>query len=334
MSYKSEQYNNAVEFKKKLQNIDENQYKIGEYEHFFKNTKLNLWENIREYALDYFSSKKIHWHTNSIENNLEIVPEGDMLSSQISCVNHLFLLRNNQDYASAILKNIDKRIISSEIVCDGYGNDGYIEFESWGTKENNNPLNEKSPERKRGEKSTSVDAIMVGEKDDGKNILVLIEWKFTEDYTKNYDGKDKCKYVDEREKYNGRPYHEYHLLFADPNCPIHPIDNFKDLYYDPFFQLMRQTLFGWKMIEANEMGCDEYIHLHIIPKENLKIQKIISPNLKNKGKNMSDVWENLLKDSQKYKVFSPEDLLLPLRNNKNLKGFFDYLSLRYLERYI
>jgi hypothetical protein len=297
---------------------------------------LNLWEDIRTDALDYFSTKGIPWHSNSMENNRETVPEGDMLSSQVSCVNHLFLLRKNQDYASTILKNIDKRIISAEIVRDGYGNDGYIEFESWGSKENNNPLNEKSPNRKRGEKSTSIDAVMVGKKDNGKNILVLIEWKFTEDYTKNYDGKDKCKYVDEREKYGGRPYHEYHLLFSDKNCPIQPIDNFKDLYYEPFYQLMRQTLWGWKMTDANEMGCNEYIHLHIFPKENKKFTEITSQNLKSKGEYMSDVWENLLKASfkKKYKALSPEELLFPLSNDKNLKNYFEYLKLRYLENYI
>jgi hypothetical protein len=330
MSFKSEQYENARKFKANLKDNEEIGYVIkvngNPYHHFFKKTQLNLWENIRADALIYFSAKEIHWHTNRMENNLDTIPEGDMLSSNVSCVNHLFLLRKNRDYASAILKNIDKRIISAEIVCDGYGNDGYIEFESWGTKNNNNPLNEKSHDRKRGEKSTSVDAIMVGKKDDGKNILILIEWKFTEDYTKNYNGKNKCKYID--------GYHDYHLLFADPNCPIQPINNFKDLYYDPFYQLMRQTLFGWKMVEANEMGCDEYVHLHIIPKENLKIQEIISPGFKYNENNMSNVWKNLLKEPFKYKVLSPEELLSPLKNDQNTKDFFDFLKIRYLEKYI
>jgi hypothetical protein len=336
MSYKSDQYNNAVNFKASLKDREEDEYILNvngtPYRHFLKKTYLNLWENIRKGALDYFSAEGIHWHTNTMENSPESIPEGDMNSSQVSCVNHLFLLRKNKDYASAILKNIDNRIISAEIVSDGYGNDGYVEFESWGTKENNNPLNEKSPNRKRGEKSTSVDAIMVGRKDDGKNILVLIEWKFTEDYTKGYDGKYKCKFV-EKDRY-GNPYHEYHLLFDDPNCPIRPIDDFKALYYEPFFQLMRQTLFGWKMIEANAMDCDEYIHLHIIPKGNLKIKEITSPNLKSEGKDMSDVWKNLLKEPFKYKALSPEELISPLKNNQEIKSFFDYLSLRYLEKYI
>jgi hypothetical protein len=329
MSYASDQYKNAVNFKINLQDKEENAYILTvygkTYKHFFKKTYLNLWENIRKDALDYFSAKGIHWHTNTMENNSETIPEGDMLSSQVSCVNHLFLLRKSHDYATMILNNIDNRIVSAEIVRDGYGDDGYIEFESWGTKENNNPLNEKSSKRKRGEKSTSVDAVMVGKKDDGKNILVIIEWKYTEDYTKKYDNKNKCKYI--------AGYHDYHLFLNDNKCPIRQVDSFTDLYFDPFYQLMRQTLWGWKMVEANECGCNEYIHLHIIPKENLKIQEIISPNLKNKGKNMSNAWKNLLKEPFTYKVFSPEELLLPLRNNSNTKAFFDYLEVRYLEKY-
>jgi len=234
-----------------LQDNEETNYilvvKGKPYKHFFKKTYLNLWENIREDALDYFSVKGIHWHKNTMENNPETIPEGDMLSSQISCVNHLFLLRKNRGYATTVLKNvgniIDKKIISAEIVCDGYGDDGYVEFESWGTKGNNNPLNEKSLERKRGEKSTSVDAVMVGKKDDGNNILILIEWKYKEDYTENYDSKDKCKYVAKDDYHNNI----YTPLLEHSDCPIN-INDFEKpylpLYYEPFYQLMRQTLLG------------------------------------------------------------------------------------------
>jgi hypothetical protein len=336
MSYKSEQYNKAVEFKASLKDNEEDKYFLTingkKYQHFFRKRQLNLWEDIRANALEYFSAKNIHWHTNDVENNPETIPEGDMLSSQISCVNHLLLLRKNQYYANAILKNIDKRIVSAEIVRDGYGDDGYVEFESWGTKENNNPLNEKECgtlhgkrwRRERGAFSTSVDSIMVGKKDDGRNILVLIEWKFTEDYTKDYDGK----------KYKGKTSNrkEYDKLLMDRESPIIQIDNFDDLYYDPFYQLMRQTLLGWKA--AKDYYCDEYIHLHIIPDENLQIQEITSPNLISKGSNMSNVWENLLKEPFRYKMLSPEKLLSPLKDNQNLKGFFDYLMKRYLDKYM
>jgi hypothetical protein len=329
VSFKSDQYINAVKFKENLHDNEENEYTVivnrKPYRHFFKKTQLNLWDNIREDAINYFSEKKISWHINEVENNMETIPEGNMFSSQISCVNHLLILRKEQDYASTILKNIDKRIISAEIVNDDYGNDGYVEFESWGTKDNNNPLKEKEHgilnrkkwKRQRGAFSTSIDAVMVGKKDDGKNILVLIEWKYTESYIPGEI------IVTSNSK-------EYNELLNDKENPFVKIDNLDDLYYDPIYQLMRQTLWAWKI--KKYFDCDEYIHLHIIPKKNIKIQEITSPNLKSKGKNMSDVWKNLLKEPFRYKVLSPEELLSPLKDKQDFKVFFDYLKARYLEK--
>jgi hypothetical protein len=361
MSYKSEQYKNAVNFKTNLQDNEENAYVLTvsgkPYEHFLQKTHLNLWENIREDALNYFSVKEIPWHTNTMEKNPETIPEGDMLSSQVSCVNHLFLLQKKHDYATAILNNIDNRIVSAEIVRDGYGNDGYIEFESWGTKGNNNPLSEKSSNRKRGKNSTSIDAVMVGKKEDGENILVLIEWKYTEDDR----DRDKCNYVyingnernrpsykDKDCRYNDKcnkgvsckykatdknEYHTYHEYFDNDNCPIKKDDKFENtfikFYFEPFYQLMRQTLWGWKA--AKEFGCDEYIHLHIIPKENFKFRTIKSEFRSDK---LPDLWKNLLRKPCRYKVRSPEELLSPLKNYQELNSFLDYLKIRYLEKYI
>jgi hypothetical protein len=96
---------------------------------------------------------------------------------------------------------------------------------------------------------------------------------------------------------------------------------------------MRQTLLAWKLVEKNEFECDEFIHLHIIPKENINIQEITSPNLKSNGRDMSDVWKSFLKEPFRYKVLSQEELLSPLKDEQNLKNFFDYLKTRYSEKY-
>jgi hypothetical protein len=92
---------------------------------------------------------------------------------------------------------------------------------------------------------------------------------------------------------------------------------------------MRQTLWGWKA--AKEFGCDEYMNLHIIPKENLKF-RIIKSEFK-RGE-LPNVWNNLLKEPCRYKVISPEELLYPLKENQGLESFFDYLKIRYLEKYV
>ena len=78
--------------------------------------------------------------------------------------------------ATAILKGILNNIEGAVTV-----DDGYVEFEAIGE---NNYLGEKS--HTRGANSTSIDAIMVGKKNDGSNILILIEWKFYESCPKCY----------------------------------------------------------------------------------------------------------------------------------------------------
>lgn len=267
-----------------------------------KERKLNLWGEIRDEAITYFEKKGIEWHKDA-KDEPKKGPEGHLLSSNIACVNHLFYLRQKMDLVTLILKNIDPRVISAEII-----DDGYIEFEIMDGKNNINPLNEKSPERKRGSKSTSIDAIMVGRKNDGKNILFLIEWKYTE---KGYD--PECKII---AKDN---YHKNYIdLLQDKNCPIDFHENVKGLFFEPYYQLMRQTLFGWKMIEASEYNCNEFIYLHIIPHGNIEFRK----NSKN--------WNSFLKEQYKlcYKIIAPDDLLKPI-DEQNNRLFIEYLKKRY-----
>ena len=262
---------------------------------------LNLWAGIRYDAIDYFKSNAIAWWHGADDE-----PTGHLLSSQISCVNHLYALRQRIDLATAVLKRIDRRITSAKVV-----DNGFVEFEINGQK---NYLNERS--HTRGVNSTSVDAVMVGEKESGKNILFLIEWKYTEEYT------PESKYIPER-------YNIYNPFLLEQSCPI-KTDSFEKLYYEPYYQLMRQTLLGWKMTEEGEYDCDEYIYLHIIPINNKELRlRITSSNLA--GQDMSDAWKRVLVNSEKYKVFSPEELFEPLKYEKDVQSLLNYLKKRYWE---
>jgi hypothetical protein len=265
--------------------------------------ELNLWKEIRVDAIKYFEENEIEWHKD-VKGEPQKGPEGHLLSSNIACVNHLFYLRQKKDLATKILNEIDKRIISAEII-----DDGYIEFEMMDGKEKTNPLKEKSDNRKRGSKSTSIDAVMVGRKNDGKNVLFLIEWKYTE---KGYD--PECKYIARNN------YHKNYIdILQEENCPINSPENVKGLFFEPYYQLMRQTLFGWKMIETSEYNCNEFICLHIIPHGNIEFKR-----------NSKD-WKCFLKEQykQNYKVIAPDDLLKPILNEKNTSLFIEYLKKRY-----
>ncbi len=270
------------------------------YEFVLEQAELNLWEGIRDDALDYFQRHKILCS----KGEQEYIPTGHLFSSQVACVNHLFFVRQRKDIATEILKNVSEKVEAAETV-----DDGYVEFEVIGS---DNPLEERS--QTRGANCTSVDALMVGSKGNGKNILFLIEWKYTEEYS------TKNKYIPAR-------YQIYDKLLGEPECPIKTTD-YESLYYEPFYQLMRQTLLGWKMVQAGEYECDEYLHIHVIPNENRELrERITSPKLS--GEDMSGAWKNVLKNPDSYKVISPEDFIRPAIACRGTNAMLAYLDRRY-----
>jgi hypothetical protein len=56
-----------------------------------RDAEKNLWEPIRNKAIQYFKENQIVWWPGSI------TPSGHMLSSQVSCINHLFFLRDDKE---------------------------------------------------------------------------------------------------------------------------------------------------------------------------------------------------------------------------------------------
>ena len=226
-----------------------------------------------------------------------------MLSSQIACVNHLYHLRQRKDLATAVLKQIDNEVTEAVIV-----DDGYVEFEFIGYK---NYLGEKS--WTRGANCTSIDAVMVGKNGSGKSKFFLIEWKYTEFYSL------EDKYIPQR-------YKVYDKLITDNNSPFREIP-VRAFYYEPFYQLMRQTLLGWKLAENSDHKRD-YINVHIIPKENKELLKnITSPHLE--GYDITEAWRHTLKNPEKYLSVTPEYFLSPCLKIVDSQSLLSYLEKRY-----
>jgi hypothetical protein len=282
------------------------------YPFVLQNPSLNLWEGIRQNALAYFKNNNIPWWMSTPE-----IPTGHLLSSQIACVNPLFYLRHNQGLATKVLQNIDSRIVSAVEMDYPDTDTGYVAFEIVGK---NNYLGER--QHTRGEYATSVDAVMVGRKSDGKNILVLIEWKYTEYYEAG-----KSLYIQARSDI-------YNPLLRATDSPFKEIvynsKPFEPLYYEPFYELMRQTLLGWKMTDAQEYNCDEYIHLYIVPNDNSELLLNNTSQGLN-GTTVNEAWQNVLRNPNLFKIISPETLLEPIRNEPNTHEFFNYLTRRYWE---
>ena len=265
-----------------------------------QNQTLNLWAGARDDAIRYFEENHVSWWM----GNNKSEPTGHLLSSQVACINHLYFLRQRKDAATAVLKNLTDKVEEAVRV-----DDGYVEFEAIGKE---NYLGERS--HTRGANATSVDAIMVGRKKEGSNVLILIEWKYTEEY------REVNKYIPDR-------YNIYNTLLDEEKCPVRA-PNYESLYYEPFYQLMRQTLLGWKMIQAGEYSCDEYIHIHVIPENNVELRnRVTSPELK--GDTMSEAWKSVLREPGRYKVIPPEEFIRPAFVCSDTQSIKTYLEKRY-----
>lgn len=270
----------------------------------------NLYYSIRKNAQNYFEVNNIVWWPGSK------MVSGHMLSSQVSCVNHLFFLRDQKDAALKVLKNIDPGFTD---IFPAFEN-GYVGFE---VVSHQSYLNEiaQGKTQTRGANCTSVDAMMLGEKRDGKKIQVLIEWKYTE----FYNPEDKSAGDSGRTRKT-----RYDVLINDPGSPFRlsvPIENY---YYEPFYQLMRQTLLAWQMIihKNEEFDADDWLHLDVIPENNLSLRyKVTSPNLAKIS--LEDAWKSQLKFPEKYLIITPQKLLQPILYEKKYGGVVNYLFKRY-----
>ena len=260
----------------------------------------NLWEGIRADAMHYFASHKISWWKGGAENE----PTGHLLSSQIACVNHLFSLRQRPDLATAVLKAIDPEVIFADIV-----NDGLVDFEFIGSKQY---LKERA--FTRGINCTSVDAFMIGRTEDGKKRAFLIEWKYTETY------QPENKYIPERAKV-------YDHLITAADSPFNPIEP-SALYWEPFYQLMRQTLLACQISKHRDHGCTSYRHVHVVPAQNTELTlRVTAPALS--GPDITAAWKNVLKEPGLFIGANPEALILPLAAERDTKAIMSYLQKRY-----
>jgi hypothetical protein len=270
------------------------------YEFVLANPSLNLWEGIREDAIEYFARNQIHWWGDDGRHH----PTGHLLSSQIACLNHLYALRQRPELAKAVLHAIDHEVTAAEVV-----DDGYVEFEFIGTKQY---MKERS--FSRGANCTSVDAFMIGRDIDGSRRAFLIEWKYTE----------SCEPED---KYIPRRSEVYDSVILATDSPFAHVDP-KAFYFEPFYQLMRQTLLGWLLAKNKDHGCTSYRHVQIVPAENVEFQdNVTSPYLK--GASVSEAWSSVLRQSDLYIATTPAKFMRPVVDGRDTQSLTNYLQRRY-----
>lgn len=296
-----------------------------------KDSYTNLYEPIRSEALSYFNENNIDWWAGK-------KPTGHLLSSQIACINHLLPLRKDQKAVLALIngvRNQFKEVLP--IPCDS--DESYIAFEAVSKSDH---LNEDGPTR--GSNCTSVDALVYAIDNNGEKWIIPIEWKYTESYDDCKSGDKSNEGITYKKETNPLKtpkgmvrLDRYSKLIAKSeqlrSLPTFIESNNYNLqgsiyFFEPFYQLMRQTLWAEQMLEnkdVEDIKADHFLHLHIIPKADTDLlEKEYRPANR---MNMEDTWRACITDQSKYQIVDPHDFMLPIK--KSYPELWEYLSKRY-----
>jgi len=269
-----------------------------------KDGSKNLFSSIYDDAINYF---KIHdiawWH---MEAETSAAPTGNVMSSQIHCLNHLFGIRNNEEAIKAILLNATG--IEFDSILPALDNDGLIAFEF--TYNNKELLGEGDKGAQRGAFCTSIDAMIRAQKDE-EIYLIPIEWKYTEAYE---DQDLTC---------SKRIQRYQHLIEESEQLKV-PTDGVPHSIYmkEPQYELMRQTLLVELMIIRSRLA-GHFIHIFVVPGKNEELRQSVDDNYK-----------PMLNNPDLFCSIDPCDLLKPLTiapfiNDKHISKMIDYLRTRY-----
>jgi hypothetical protein len=108
------------------------------------------------------------------------------------------------------------------------------------------------------------------------------------------------------------------------------IPGFGCLFYEPFYQLMRQQFLASEMEKAHELGADFVSLLHIVPRHNLDFRRVTSPNLITLGDSSTEVWQKLIKYPGKFISAYAEDLFgkFDVGGFQELRAWWNYITIR------
>ena len=293
-----------------------NGYFMGKPRHFvLKDGMNNLYEPIRNDVIRYFKDNKISWWGGD-------KPSGHTLSSQIACLNHLFAIMGDKEAVLAMLNGVRdefKEVLS--VQCDAAPQ--YIGFEVVSEED---PLNEKTSTR--GSNCTSVDAFIYAKHKDDSIWLIPIEWKYTEHYA-NLDKSNEDRQGEEKGS-NGKGQERVRRYSAltDASLQLKGLDSYYgSIYYqEPFYQLMRQTLWAENVVKLKEekLKADNYMHIHVIPSAN---KDLLDKKYSVSGMGMEETWRSMLTNQSKYIIVDPQKLLEPIKDK--YPELASYLKKRY-----
>jgi hypothetical protein len=275
----------------------------------------NLVLDIRNSITAYFAAKEIKWHDGQDRR-----PSNHLCDSQVCCANFLFPFADKPDALTELLRQVFptiKQVLPMET--DGQ----FVSFEWIGEKNYLGEIISRNGKRTRGANFTSADAAVMFTHTNGRRQIALIEWKYTESYSDTFlkvakSGKDRTTI--------------YAHLYNQDDCPLNKtlLPSFDDLFYEPFYQLMRQQFLANEMEKAHELGADIVSVLHIAPAHNFDFRRITSPALRPLGESVIDVWKKMVRTPDRFTSVSTEQLFnkLPIER-LGLTKWWKYVSTRY-----
>lgn len=289
-----------------------------EYPFVLKNGDNNLYQPILQEVKNYFKDNNISWWGGG-------KPTGHILSSQMACLNHLFSLRTDKAAVLAMLNGVKNEFAEVLPICVDKQPE-YIGFEITSDKDH---LNE--GQVSRGANCTSIDALIYARHRNGSLWLIPIEWKYTESYSptdksnEDRDGEPKGsngKGLERLRRYSG-------LIDESKYLTSLPTYQGSAYFFEPFYQLMRQTLWAEQMVQhkaTERLKADDFLHIHVVPAEN---DDLLHKNYSFSGKGMDATWNELLTDPTKHLTISPQQFLAPLADLENYVQLTSYLKARY-----
>jgi hypothetical protein len=277
----------------------------------------NICSVFRADALAFFKTRKIKWHG-------EGSCDTSIVSSQVACLNTFFPFVSDpvalKKWLSTLYPDLAEVLpISSKAepsLADGQ--QPFVTFEWIGER---NYLNERWGSR--GQNCTSVDVIFRFRTVDGKIHVVLTEFKYCES-----DEKAKYQHVSERGTDRVAIYRPH--LEGDGCQLVLGKTTFEDLFFLPFYQLMRQQLLASAMEREREMDADKVSVLHISPRANkgllnLTLSKKIGP-----GPTVGAVWRIMAKPGR-FQYVATEELVPLLTTSGADPVWSEYFGKRYGE---
>jgi len=294
------------------------------YEHIIDkgSEEQNLFPKIREKVNTYFHDNKISfWGGETITPNT--------LSSQVSCLNHLFFIRDKHDAVRNVMQHFvgDRLKIASMERVSSKTETAHCQYIAFEMISDENRMNERK--LTRGNTCTSIDAFAIAIDLDGKRHILVIEWKLVEDDSGNKAPDPKTsKNIQEIERGNSR-IENYGELIRNSKF-IKSIDgdyHNSSLFNLPFYELMRQTL--WAELNKIDFAADDYIHIHVVPSGNNMRHKYYRSSGIIKG--IEESWKSHLTDEGKkrYMLVDPHSVIDAIRNYPEYQELTVYLEKRY-----